>query len=66
MPPVERQVFADPGRGDRARRRRRAQKMKHIIGTALRVGGCTVLLITGLALVAGKDDIRKFRRMRSM
>jgi len=66
MPPVERQMFADPGRGDRARRSRRAQKMRHIIGTALRVAGCTVLAISGVALLAGKDDIRKFRRMRSM
>ena len=40
--------------------------MKHIIGTALRVAGCLVLLITGLALLAGKDDIRKFRRMYKM
>ena len=66
MPPVERQMFAGPGRGDRARRRRRAQEMKHIIGTVLRVAGCLVLLIVGLALLAGKDDIRKFRRMRRM
>jgi len=63
---VERQVFADPGPGDRARRRRRAQEMKHIIGTVLRVVGCLVLLFVGLALLAGKDDIRKFRRMRRM
>jgi hypothetical protein len=48
------------------RRRRRAQKMKHIAGTTLRVGACAVLAITGLALLAGKDDIRKFRQMRSM
>jgi hypothetical protein len=40
--------------------------MKHITGTALRVAACLVLLIAGLALLAGKDDIRKFRRMRSM
>ncbi|MGO8890272.1 MAG: hypothetical protein ACLQB1_11350 [Streptosporangiaceae bacterium] len=40
--------------------------MKHIVGTALRVAGCIVLAITGVALLAGKDDIRKFRRMRSM
>ena len=40
--------------------------MKHIAGTALRVGGCLVLTITGVALLAGKDDIRKFRRMRNM
>jgi hypothetical protein len=43
--------------------------MKHITGTALRTAACVVLLLTGLALLAGKDDIRKFRkfhRMRSM
>ena len=40
--------------------------MKHITGTALRTAACAVLLVTGLALLAGKDDIRKFRRMRSM
>jgi hypothetical protein len=39
--------------------------MKHIMGTALRVAGCVVLLGAGVALVAGKDDIRKFNRMRS-
>ncbi len=66
MPSAKRQMFADPGRGDRAWRSRRAQKMKHIIGTALKVAGCAVLAITGVALLAGKDDIRKFRRMRSM
>ena len=41
-------------------------KMKHIAGTALRVGGCLVVAIAGVALLAGKDDIRKFRRMRKM
>lgn len=41
--------------------------MKHITtGTALRSAACVVLLATGLALLAGKDDIRKFHRMRSM
>jgi hypothetical protein len=30
------------------------------------VGACLVLLITGVSLLAGKDDIRKFRRMHSM
>jgi len=40
--------------------------MKHIIGTALKAGACLVLLGVGLALLAGKDDIRKFRRMRRM
>ena len=40
--------------------------MKHITGTALRITACVVLLVTGLALLAGKDDIRKVHRMRSM
>jgi hypothetical protein len=40
--------------------------MKHIAGVALRVAACVVLLVTGVALLAGKDDIRKFRRMRGM
>jgi hypothetical protein len=40
--------------------------MKHIAGTALRVATCVVLAGACLALLAGKDDIRKFRRMRSM
>jgi hypothetical protein len=40
--------------------------MKHITGTALRAAACVVLLVAGLALVAGKDDIRKFHRMHSM
>jgi len=52
------------------RRSRPAQekdsKMKHIVGTTLRVGACVVVGITGVALLAGKDDIRKFRRMRNM
>jgi hypothetical protein len=36
--------------------------MKHIVATALGV----VALGAGVALLAGKDDIRKFHRMRSM
>ena len=40
--------------------------MKHIAGTALRITTCMVLAVAGLALLAGKDDIRKFRRMRGM
>ena len=40
--------------------------MKHITGTALRVGGCAMLAVTVLALLAGKDDIHRFNRMRSM
>jgi hypothetical protein len=37
--------------------------MKHITGTALAVAGFAAI---GVALLAGKDDIRKFHRMRSM
>ena len=37
--------------------------MKHIAGKAL---GATGFLAVIVALIAGKDDIRKFRRMRSM
>ena len=40
--------------------------MKHITGTALRLAACVVLLATAVALLAGKDDIRKFHRMRSI
>jgi len=66
MPPMERQMFADPGRERSRPAQQKGSKMKHIAGTALRVGGCLVLAITAVALLAGKDDIRKFRRMRSM
>lgn len=37
--------------------------MKHITGTALAVA---CLAAVGAALLAGKDDIRKFRRMHNM
>jgi hypothetical protein len=40
--------------------------MKHNAGTALRVGICATLIGACVALLAGKDDLRKFRRMRSM
>jgi hypothetical protein len=40
--------------------------MKHTTGTALRVTGCLVVVGTAIALLAGRDDIRRFRRMRSM
>jgi hypothetical protein len=40
--------------------------MKHIMGMALRIVTCLVLLGASLALLAGKNDIRKFHRMRSM
>jgi uncharacterized membrane protein (DUF4010 family) len=37
--------------------------MKHITGTVL---AAACLAAIGAALLAGKDDIRKFHRMRSM
>ena len=40
--------------------------MKHLTGTVLRVTACLALLAAAVALLAGKDDIRKFCRMRSM
>jgi hypothetical protein len=40
--------------------------MKHITGTTLRITACITLAGAGLALLAGKDDIRRFHRMRSM
>jgi hypothetical protein len=40
--------------------------MKHTTGTALGVAAGVVLLVTAAALLAGKDDIRRFHRMRSM
>lgn len=40
--------------------------MKHIVGTALRVTATVVLLAACVLLIAGKDDIRKFRQMRGM
>jgi len=39
--------------------------MNHIAGTAL--GAVVIVLLgVGVAALAGKDDIRKFHRMRSM
>ena len=40
--------------------------MKHITGAVLRIAACVVLAVTGLALLSGKDDIRRFHRMHSM
>jgi hypothetical protein len=37
--------------------------MKHIVGKALGAAGLLAVIVP---LVAGKDDIRKFRRTRSM
>jgi hypothetical protein len=42
---------------------RRARIMKHITRAALAVAG---LALIGAAVLAGKDDIRKFRRMHSL
>jgi hypothetical protein len=41
-------------------------EMRHSSRKALKAAAFMVLLGTGAALLAGKDDIRKFRRMRSM
>jgi type IV secretory pathway VirB2 component (pilin) len=48
------------------RAKQKGSIMKHITGAALRVAALAVVAVTGLALLAGKDDIRKFHRMRSM
>jgi hypothetical protein len=40
--------------------------MKHITGTALRIAACVLPAVIALALLAGKDDIRRFHRMRGM
>jgi hypothetical protein len=40
--------------------------MKHITGKALRTAAYVLLAVTGLALLAGKGDIRRFHRMHSM
>lgn len=40
--------------------------MKHTMRTALRVGACAAVIGACAAVIAGKDDIRRFRRMRSM
>jgi len=40
--------------------------MKHIVGMALRAVVFVGLAGAGVAVLAGQDDIRKFRRMRSM
>ena len=45
---------------------RKVRAMKHIVGTALRVVATVVLLAACVLLIAGKDDIRKFRQMRDM
>jgi hypothetical protein len=37
--------------------------MKHIAGKALGAAGVLAVIV---ALIAGRDDIRRFRRMRSM
>jgi Na+-driven multidrug efflux pump len=43
-----------------------AETMKHTARTALWVGICVALIGICVVLLAGKDDIRKFRRMHSM
>jgi len=52
-----------PGRSGLRRSRRKARTMKHTLRTAL---AAACLAAIGAALLAGKDDIRRLRRMRSM
>ena len=40
--------------------------MKKTTGKVLGAGACLGVIVACAALIAGKDDIRKFRRMRSM
>jgi type IV secretory pathway VirB2 component (pilin) len=40
--------------------------MKHIAGKVLGMAGCLGVIVACAALIAGKNDIRRFRRMRSM
>jgi hypothetical protein len=40
--------------------------MKKTMGKALGIAACFGAIVTCAALLAGKDDIRKFHRMRSM
>jgi len=55
--------FNGPDAGGYFLSTRKARTMKHITGTALAVA---CLAAIGAALLAGKDDIRKFHRIRSM
>jgi hypothetical protein len=41
-------------------------EMKHIAGKTLKIAGSLVLVGACAVLIAGQDDIRRFRRMRSM
>ena len=66
MPRLARHMFAVPGREDRARPKGKVRTMKHITGTALTVAAFIVVAVTGVALLAGNDDIRKFHRMHCM
>lgn len=40
--------------------------MKKTTGKVLGAGACLAAIVACAALIAGKDDIRKFRRMQSM
>jgi hypothetical protein len=40
--------------------------MKHTVGKVLGIAACLGVIGACAALIAGKDDIRKFHRMRSM
>lgn len=40
--------------------------MKHIAGKVLGIAGCLGVIGACAALIAGRHDIRKFHRLRSM
>lgn len=63
MAPILISQVQKAGRNSLCPAQRKALTMKHIAGKALGAAGLLVVIV---ALVAGKDDIRKFRRMRSM
>jgi hypothetical protein len=56
-------MFYKSGHTSMCPAQRKAWTMKHIAGKAL---GAAAFLTVIVALVAGKDDIRKFHRMHSM
>jgi hypothetical protein len=49
-----------------ARCGRKEWTMKHIVGKVFGTVGCLGVIGACAALIAGKDDIRKFHRMLSM
>jgi len=40
--------------------------MKKVMGKVIGTAACAGVIVACAALIAGKDDIRKFHRMRSM